>query len=104
VFVEIDRRTDVPKDIVQLIDDINNLTEQTLEGWRVRYHKSATEHPLTVDALTKIIPLTPEAYRKKFNSNQEELDQLKTAAGVEVTTKAPKNEYTESLRVAAGIR
>lgn len=104
VFVEIDRRSDVPKDIVQLIDDINNLTEQPMEGWRVRYHKSAVEHPLTVDALTKIIPTSPEAYRKKFNNNQEELDQLKTAAGVEVTTKAPKNEYTESLRAAAGIR
>ena len=51
------------------------------------------------------IPLTPEDYNKKYGEKEsdEELDALKAAAGVEVTTKAPKNEYTESLRIAAGI-
>jgi hypothetical protein len=34
---------------------------------------------------------------------QEDIDQLKSAAGVKVTTKAPKNDYTESLRNLAGI-
>ena len=33
----------------------------------------------------------------------KEMDKLKTAAGVKVDTKAPKNDFTESLRIAAGI-
>ena len=112
VFVEMDRRSNVPENIVQLIDDICNLTEQSINDWRFRYHKSAEEHPLTIDALTANVPLNPEDYRNRFKdeeiddepSNNIEIDALKNAAGVPVTTTAPVNEYTESLRVAAGIR
>lgn len=104
VFVEMERTPDLPAHIVEVISDILNLTEQDLDEWRVRYHKSLTDHDLTVETLTSIIPLTPEAYSKKYSEETADLDSLKAAAGVEVTTKAPKNEFTESLRIAAGIR
>lgn len=104
VFVEADRRSSLPENIVQLVDDICNLTEQSMEDWSVRYYKSAVDHPLTVEALTEIIPLEPDAYRQKFDNDKDELDALKAAAGVEVDTVAPTNEFTESLRVAAGIK
>jgi hypothetical protein len=94
-----------------------NLTEQDLAEWRVRYYKSTTDHDLTDEALKNIIPLTPEAYDAKYGEDEEEvdieepeqditqdLDAMKAVAGVPVTTKAPKNEYTESLRVAAGLK
>jgi hypothetical protein len=107
VFVELDRTPKLPEQIIQIIDDILNLTEQDVSDWRVRYRKSLKDYDLTVEELKRIVPLTPKDYNKKYAKEQEdqqELDALKTAAGVEVTTKAPKNEYTESLRVAAGIR
>ena len=34
----------------------------------------------------------------------KELDEMKTAAGVKVTTTAPVNEFTNSVRVAAGLK
>jgi hypothetical protein len=104
VFVELDRDPKLPEQIIGLITDIVNLTEQDISEWRVRYRKSTAESELTVENLQKIIPLTPEAYNKKYQREQEEIDQLKTAAGVPVTTTAPKNEYTESLRRAAGLK
>jgi hypothetical protein len=107
VFVELDRTPELPEQIVQIVEDVLNLTEQDISDWRVRYRKSLKDYDLTVDELTKIIPLTPKAYDKKYEKEQEdqqELDALKTAAGVKVDTVAPKNEYTESLRVAAGIK
>jgi hypothetical protein len=115
VFVELERTPKIPEQIVQLMDDVMNLTKQKLEDWRVRYYKSNDDHELTEEALKAIIPLTPEKYSAKYDKeeevndidaykNQEELDALKTAAGVNVDTVAPKNEYTESLRVAAGIK
>lgn len=103
VFVELDRNPKLPEQIIGLITDIVNLTEQDISEWRVRYRKSTAEGQLTAEHLAKIIPLTPEAYNKKYQREQEEIDQLKTAAGVPVTTTAPKNEYTESLKRAAGI-
>ena len=107
VFVELDRTLAMPEQIYQLIADIVNLTEQDINDWRVQYFKSNKEYDLTVEALSQIIPLTPEKYRAKYEKDQEsdrELDQLKTAAGVDVTTTAPLNDFTESLRRAAGIK
>ena len=51
--------------------------------------------------LEKLIPLTAKDYEKKYGN--EELDAMKATAGVKIDTKAPKNDYTESLRRAAGL-
>jgi hypothetical protein len=114
VFVELERTVGLPEQIIQIINDLMNLTKQNIEEWRVRYYKSTVDYELTEEVLKDLIPLTPEAYSAKYDDSiddkeqdhkdQEELDSLKTAAGVNVDTVAPKNEYTESLRVAAGIK
>lgn len=104
VFVELDRTPKLPEQIIEMLDDILNLTEQTPDEWRFRYYKSLEDNEMSEDSLRNIIALTPEDYRRRFEREQEELDALKTAAGVDVTTTAPKNEFTESLRIAAGIR
>jgi hypothetical protein len=86
---------------MQLMDELLNLTEQDESDWRVRYYKSRQEKQLSLDALEELVPTTPEAYEKAHG--QSDIDQLKTAAGINVTTKAPKNDFTESLRNLAGI-
>ena len=116
VFIELDRTAELPKQIIQIIEDLMNLTEQDIADWRVRYYKSAEDHDLTEEVLEQIIPLTPEAYDAKYGSDEEDievepeqditqdLDQMKATAGVPVTTTAPVNDFTESLRIAAGLK
>ena len=113
VFVELERTEELPEQIISIMEDLMNLTEQELSEWRVRYHKSSEDHDLTQESLEKIIPLSPDAYSRKYDkedqeeldhAEQEELDQMKTAAGVPVTTTAPVNDFTESLRIAAGLK
>lgn len=117
VFVELQRSEDLPTQIMEIMNDLLNLTEQTIEEWRVRYYKSTVDSELTEEVLADIIPLTPQAYDAKYGEDEEEvdvgeperditqdLDAMKAAAHVPVTTTAPKNEYTESLRVAAGLK
>ena len=104
VFVELDRTMQLPEQIMEIINDLLNLTEQTIDEWRVRYHTSTKDYPLTVESLSQLVVTTPEKYQKRFKQNQDELDNLKTAAGVKVDTVAPKNDFTESLRIAAGLR
>jgi len=104
VFVELERNKELPEKLLQMMEDLMNLTEQKIEGWRVRYQKSNKDHPLTIDTLNAIIPLTPEAYEKKYGDIQADIDSMKAIAGVPVTTTAPKIEYTESLKLAAGIK
>ena len=101
VFVECERDKDTPLNIVKMMRDVMNVTGQKLSDWRVRYYKDTTDHELTVESLTELIPTSPEAYAKRYGKG--EIDKLKTAAGIKVDTKAPKNDATESLRIAAGI-
>jgi hypothetical protein len=101
VFVELDRTESAPEQIMSLMDDLMNVTDQAIEDWRVRYYKAHKETQLSRDALHDLIPLSPEAYERAYG--KEDIDALKTAAGVDVDTKAPKNDFTESLRNLAGI-
>jgi hypothetical protein len=101
VFVELDRTAELAENIMGLMDDLMNLTEQEISDWRIRYYKSHKETELSLESLETLIPSTPEAYDQAYG--HEELDKLKTAAGVDVDTKAPKNDFTESLRNLAGI-
>jgi hypothetical protein len=103
VFVECERDKDIPENIVKMMDDVMNVTGQKPSQWRVRYYHDTTDHPLTVASLNDLIPQTPEEYAKRFGEKDRDLDKLKAAAGVKVSTKAPKNDTTESLRIAAGI-
>jgi hypothetical protein len=116
VFVELTRSKDLPEQIMMIMNDLMNLTEQNLEDWCLRYYKLVTDHKLTLETIQSLVPLTPEQYSAKYDKEDEEvvsaesgditqdLDAMKAVAGIPVTTTAPVNDYTESLRVAAGIK
>ena len=101
VFVELERNRELPHHVMELMADMMNLTEQSLDEWRVRYHTNTKDHELTEESIAALVPLDPATYKRKHS--KQDIDQLKTAAGIDVDTKAPKNDYTESLRIAAGI-
>ena len=102
VFVECDRVPEAAENIVEMMKDIMNLTEQDITDWRVQFRSSPDEHELTVENIQQYVPLTTEDYLRRFG--KKGLDEMRNAAGVAVTTKAPKNDFTESLRIAAGIK
>lgn len=104
VFVELERTSQLPEQIMVLMEDLMNLTAQELSAWRFKYYRSSTEHELSQDNLRSVISLSSDNYKKKFEKDDIDIDSLKTAAGINVDSKAPTNEYTESLRIAAGIK
>jgi len=52
VFVELDRDTKLPVHIIEMMEDLMNLTEQDLGEWRLRYQTSTTDHELAKSLLT----------------------------------------------------
>ena len=104
VFVELDRTSELAAQIIKVMQDLMNLTGQNINDWRVRYYKSTEDHELDEETLRTLIPLSPKLYSAKFDTEQSTIDSLKVAAGVDVNTTAPVNEYTESLRIAAGLK
>lgn len=101
VFIELPRDKDSAGHIAEMMQDLMNLTLQDLEEWRVRYRHSKQDFGLSEEELAQAIPSTAQDYESRYG--KKEIDELKVAAGVKVNTKAPKNDFTESLRVAAGI-
>jgi hypothetical protein len=101
VFVEMDRNESSPENIMDLMTDIENLTDMPVDEWRVRYYKSHKETTLSLEALQDLVPTSPEKYDQAYG--QDTIDKLKTSAGIDVNTKAPKNDFTENLRNLAGI-
>jgi|LakMenE18May11ns_1017448.scaffolds.fasta_scaffold9954893_11 hypothetical protein len=101
VFVECDRTRDIPDLVMSMMKDLMNLTDQDLDDWRMIVRSNPAELELTADSIGTNVPLTTQDYLRKFGT--KELDEMRNAAGVAVTTKAPKNDYTQSLRSLAGI-
>lgn len=101
VFVEADRTREMPELIIGLMEDLMNLTDQKISDWRLMFRSSPEEFEITADNIRANVPLTSEDYLRRFGSKG--LDEMRNAAGVPVTTKAPKNDYTQSLRSLAGI-
>ena len=104
IFVEMDREEEAAANIIQLLEDLVNLTDISMEEWELHNFKPNKQSGAEIDTLKSIIPLSISAYQSINRNYQEDIDKLKTAAGVRVETRAPKNDFTESLRIAAGIR
>jgi hypothetical protein len=101
VFVECDRTRDVAKNLIDMLEDIMRLTDQKLEDWRVQFRSTNDQQSISIESILAHVPLTTADYLRKFGN--KELDEMRSAAGVNVTTTAPKNDFTQNLRSLAGI-
>lgn len=101
VFVECDRTRELPADIMTLLEDLVNLTDQSLGDWRLIIRSNPSELDVTEDNIRNNVPLSSDDYLRRYGN--KELDEMRNAAGVPVHTKAPKNDYTQSIRSLAGI-
>ena len=108
VFAELARDMKSAKNIQTLVTDILNLTDQKISDWKFQYRKDHAEYDITVENINRVVPSSPEAYVAKFGETDEvdtdEIDAMQEAARVPMDKKAPVNDFTESLRVAAGLK
>lgn len=101
VFVECDREPDVADNTLEMMQDIMHLTGQKLDDWTAQFRSNPAKIELTADNIRNHVPLTSSSYLLKYG--KKGLDEMRNAAGIPVTTKAPKNDHTQSLRSLAGI-
>lgn len=106
VFVELERLKTVPEHIVTMLTDMESLTGLKFSRWRWTYGRATAQHPVSVAELTAGLPLTVKQYLERFPPVEEdsEISDLKSAAGIASNKKAPINEFTEALRIAAGLK
>ena len=102
VFVEMDRNKDIYENIVKIITEVCNLTENKTDDWSFTYRgnfKDVTQ--LTAESLADKIPSSPEVYLERYSD--DEINKIKTLANLPVESKAPKTEEMDAIRRAAGI-
>lgn len=102
VFVEVQRSRKFPKQLVELLEDMTNLTESSVEDWKFMYHKGDTYHPVTIENLIEYVPLSADEYEAKYS--EKPVDEMKIAAGIPVESRFSKNPQLEQLQVWAGIK
>jgi len=82
VFVEMNRRTSVPERIVTLLDDLETLTDIPLKDWTVIVDDE--EYEPDAEVLEQVITISPHQYRKEVEPDDEELNEMRERAGLDV--------------------
>ena len=100
VYVEIRRRSTAGEHVEQMLDDLNTLTEwENGSAWTMHY--KGKEIPFSRDAFDSTVPLSPKAYRDRY---EKDLNEVRIAAGMPVVTSYDKRDRTlQSIQSAAGI-
>lgn len=99
VYVEIRRRSNAGAHVDQLLHDLNTLTEYQVDDWVMHYR--GKEIPFSRDSFDSTVPLTPRAYREKFEAD---LNEMRSAAGLETRRiYDQKDPVLQSIQSAAGI-
>lgn len=86
VFVEIDRRSSVPSRIIQMIADMETLTDIPVNEWKIIVDEESLE-PDEAVLKSKII-LSPHLYREKHGTEDEEdLNEMRNLSGLSTKKK-----------------
>jgi hypothetical protein len=100
VYVEIRRRSTAGGHVETLLNDLNTLTEfEESSVWTMHYRGESL--PFSRDAFDSTVPLTPRAYRERY---EKDLNEMRTAAGMPVvTTYDRKDPALQAIQSAAGL-
>lgn len=79
VFVEMKRRTKVPERIVELIEDLETLTDLKVTEWTVNIDEE--DYDADEDLLKQKITISPHEYREE-NEDEAELNEMRHRAGL----------------------
>jgi hypothetical protein len=85
VFVEMDRRLAVPKRIIELLEDLETLTDIPVSDYTIKI--DGEEYPAEVDKLAKVIITSPHEYRQ---IKEKDLNEMRELSGME-----PNKIFTE---------
>jgi hypothetical protein len=99
VYVEIRRRSTAPLNINRLLEDLASLTEFEPSDWRLHYE--GQEADWSEETFARMVPLTPDAYRR---ANEGDLNEMRVAAGIAPRRVHEIRDDVRALQSMAGLR
>jgi len=110
VFVEFERRLAFPDQLMDILIDIQNITNIEPEEWVFGYgpteQKNVKIWKVTKKNLKKVVPLSPKKYRTLENDQEddtEEFENFLMASNVKIPSNNVLSEYEYNLRLDTGL-
>ena len=98
MYIETQRRSTLPQRVEQALDDLSTLTEHQVSDWLMTYEDQ--EVPFSEQAFRDRVPLSPAEYRKR---KEQDLNEMRTAAGIDTKSIFTPDRELQKLQSAAGI-
>jgi hypothetical protein len=97
VYIELRRRSSAGTHLAQAVDDLATLTEHEPDTWTMHYKDKQTA--FSKQDFDKEVPLSPKQYRKQIEGD---LNEVRTAAGIDVKQIYEREQDIRQLQAAAG--
>lgn len=105
VFVELKRRQSTPAHIIELLEDLNTLTDIPLKDWTIKIDDE--EYDADEAVLKQVITTSPHEYRTDVEDDidEEELNEMRERAGLAVKTLHADKQDAElrAFKAIAGL-
>ena len=101
VYLEMRRRNAAPRQIQELLNDLNTLTEFEPSDWIMHYE--GKEQPWSEEAFASTVPLTPQDYKVAYKDTEKDLNEWRVAAGLPAKKIHKVTPELRALQAAAGI-
>lgn len=98
VFAEMNRRPSAPRKIMEILDDLETLTDIKSDDWSIKIKHE--RYPATRENIERHIPLTANDYRAQ---NESELNEWREIAGVKTRKTYEHDDEMLALQRAARI-
>jgi hypothetical protein len=98
VYTEMRRRSSAGRWLREILDDLSTLTEHAGDAWSMTYQ--GKEMPFSQDTFDRVVPRSPQEYRER---KERELNEMRSAAGIQPRQIYERRRDIRQLQSAAGI-
>lgn len=98
VYVELRRRSQAGQHVADMIDDLSTLTEFGPNDWTMHYDGDSVAFDR--ETFDRLVPLSPKEYRRR---KEKDLNEMRSAAGLEPVQVFEREKDIRQLQSAAGI-
>jgi hypothetical protein len=98
VYIEMRRRSSAGARLADAIQDLETLTELKPADWTMHYGDETV--PFSRETFDRLVPLSPKEYRAR---KEKDLNEMRTAAGIDTVPVFERDRDIRQLQSAAGI-
>ena len=98
VYIEMKRRSTTGARLNEIVEDFNTLTEYAGNQWILHYN--GKNYPWSTDTYNQLVPDSPNEYRAR---KEVELNEMRSASGLEVKQIYKRTADIKQLQNAAGV-